>query len=67
MMRTRPIIVGIVGDSAAGKTTMTRGLVNILGPDRVEPRCVFARRKFTPQVCADLAGGPRVEPGDREV
>jgi phosphoribulokinase len=39
MMRTRPIIVGIVGDSAAGKTTMTRGLVNILGPDRVAHVC----------------------------
>jgi len=39
MMRSRPIIVGIVGDSAAGKTTMTRGLVNILGPDRVAHVC----------------------------
>jgi phosphoribulokinase len=38
-MRSRPIIVGIVGDSAAGKTTMTRGLVNILGPDRVAHVC----------------------------
>jgi len=27
----RPIILGVVGDSAAGKTTMTRGLVRILG------------------------------------
>lgn len=39
MTRTRPIIVGIVGDSAAGKTTMTRGLVNILGADRVAHVC----------------------------
>src|SRR5688572_29336400 len=39
MMRTRPIIVGIVGDSAAGKTTMTRGLVKILGADRVAHVC----------------------------
>ena len=39
MLRTRPIIVGIVGDSAAGKTTMTRGLVNILGKDRVAHVC----------------------------
>jgi phosphoribulokinase len=31
----RPIILGVVGDSAAGKTTMTRGLVRILGEDRV--------------------------------
>jgi phosphoribulokinase len=31
----RPIILGVVGDSAAGKTTMTRGLVRILGEDQV--------------------------------
>jgi phosphoribulokinase len=31
----RPIILGVVGDSAAGKTTMTRGLVRILGDDYV--------------------------------
>jgi phosphoribulokinase len=31
----RPIILGVVGDSAAGKTTMTRGLVSILGEDQV--------------------------------
>jgi phosphoribulokinase len=31
----RPIILGVVGDSAAGKTTMTRGLVRILGEERV--------------------------------
>ena len=26
----RPIIIGIVGDSAAGKTTISRGLVQLL-------------------------------------
>jgi phosphoribulokinase len=31
----RPIMLGVVGDSAAGKTTMTRGLVRILGEDQV--------------------------------
>jgi phosphoribulokinase len=31
----RPIILGVVGDSAAGKTTMTRGLVRILGEGQV--------------------------------
>jgi phosphoribulokinase len=46
MLRTRPIIVGIVGDSAAGKTTMTRGLVNILGPDRVAHVCTDDYHKY---------------------
>jgi phosphoribulokinase len=31
----RPIILGVVGDSAAGKTTITRGLVRLLGEDHV--------------------------------
>ena len=32
---TRPIILGVVGDSAAGKTTLTRGLVRLLGEESV--------------------------------
>ncbi len=35
----RPIILGIVGDSAAGKTTLTAGIANILGPERVLSIC----------------------------
>jgi phosphoribulokinase len=31
----RPIILGIVGDSASGKTTLSRGLVRMLGEDNV--------------------------------
>jgi len=31
----RPIILGIVGDSAAGKTTISEGLVNLLGEEQV--------------------------------
>jgi phosphoribulokinase len=31
----RPILLGICGDSAAGKTTLTRGLVRILGESQV--------------------------------
>ena len=31
----RPIILGVVGDSATGKTTITKGLVEILGEDNV--------------------------------
>ena len=32
---TRPIILGVVGDSGAGKTTITQGLVGILGEEQV--------------------------------
>lgn len=38
-MLNRPIILGIVGDSAAGKTTLTRGVAQILGPDNVTVIC----------------------------
>jgi phosphoribulokinase len=31
----RPILLGVVGDSAAGKTTITRGLVRLLGEENV--------------------------------
>ena len=36
----RSIILGVVGDSAAGKTTLTRGLVRVLGEDSVTHVCV---------------------------
>ncbi|MGH2858078.1 MAG: phosphoribulokinase [Solirubrobacteraceae bacterium] len=35
----RPILLGIAGDSAAGKTTLTRGLVRVLGESRVTHVC----------------------------
>jgi phosphoribulokinase len=35
----RPVILGVVGDSAAGKTTVTRGLVRVLGGDNVAHIC----------------------------
>jgi phosphoribulokinase len=38
-MISRPIILGVVGDSAAGKTTITRGLVRILGEAHVTHVC----------------------------
>jgi phosphoribulokinase len=36
---SRPIILGIVGDSAAGKTTLTRGIAQVLGPENVTLIC----------------------------
>lgn len=35
----RPILLGIVGDSATGKTTLTNGIVRIFGPERVTSLC----------------------------
>lgn len=35
----RAIVLGIVGDSAAGKTTLTAGLVRAIGPERVTVIC----------------------------
>ena len=35
----RPVILGVVGDSASGKTTITRGLVRVLGEEHVAHIC----------------------------
>lgn len=45
-MGGRPIILGIVGDSAAGKTTITQGLINLLGPERVTHVCTDDYHKY---------------------
>ena len=39
-MTTSPIMLAIAGDSAAGKTTLTKGLVAALGPERITAVCV---------------------------
>ncbi|MCK6629113.1 MAG: phosphoribulokinase [Anaerolineae bacterium] len=54
MKRQRPIILGIVGDSAAGKTTLTSGLVNILGPERVTHVCTDDYHKYDRRERAEL-------------
>ena len=36
----RPVMLAISGDSAAGKTSLTRGLVQALGPERATSFCV---------------------------
>ena len=42
-----PIMLGIVGDSAAGKTTLTSGIARILGPDRMATICTDDYHKGT--------------------
>jgi len=43
----RPIILGIVGDSAAGKTTLTAGIAHILGPERVVTICTDDYHRYS--------------------
>lgn len=38
-MSEKPVILGIVGDSAAGKTTLTKGIAQVLGPENVTIIC----------------------------
>jgi phosphoribulokinase len=45
-MSQRPIILGIVGDSAAGKTTLTRGIAQILGEENVTTICTDDYHKY---------------------
>ncbi len=46
MTRQRPIILAIVGDSASGKTTITHGLTQLLGPERVTHVCTDDYHKY---------------------
>jgi phosphoribulokinase len=46
LRKKRPIILGIVGDSAAGKTTLSSGLVKLIGADRVAHVCTDDYHKY---------------------
>lgn len=49
----RPIMLGIVGDSGSGKTTITRGLVRVLGEDQVTHFCTDDYHRFDRQQRAE--------------
>jgi len=53
-MSSRPIILGIVGDSAAGKTTLTRGVAQILGEDNVTVICTDDYHRYDRKQRAEL-------------
>ncbi|AGY57691.1 phosphoribulokinase [Gloeobacter kilaueensis] len=53
-MAQRPIILGIVGDSAAGKTTLTRGIAQILGPEDVTVICTDDYHRYDRKQRAEL-------------
>jgi len=42
----RPVMIAIAGDSAAGKTTLSKGLASPLGPERVSRICVDDYHKY---------------------
>jgi len=45
-MQKRPILLGIVGDSAAGKTTITRGIAQVIGEERCTIICTDDYHKY---------------------
>jgi phosphoribulokinase len=61
-MSNRPIILGIVGDSAAGKTTLTRGIAQILGPESVTVICTDDYHRYDRKQRAEL-GITALHPG----
>lgn len=53
-MSQRPIILGIVGDSAAGKTTLTRGIAQVLGEENVTTICTDDYHRYDRKQRAEL-------------
>lgn len=53
-MTHRPILLGIVGDSAAGKTTITQGIAQILGIDDVTVICTDDYHRYDRRQRAEL-------------
>jgi len=45
-MNRKVIMLGIAGDSAAGKTTLSKGIVDALGPDQVTAICCDHYHKY---------------------
>ncbi len=59
---SRPIILGVVGDSASGKTTLTRGLVRVLGQEQVSHVCLDDYHRYDRSQRADMGLTP-LDPG----
>lgn len=51
---SRPIILGFVGDSAAGKTTLTKGIAQVLGQDDVTVICTDDYHRYDRHQRAEL-------------
>jgi phosphoribulokinase len=53
-MIQRPVLIGIVGDSAAGKTTLTRGIAQILGEESVTSICTDDYHRYDRKQRAEM-------------
>jgi len=53
-MTNRPIILGIVGDSAAGKTTLTKGIAQVLGAEEVTVICTDDYHRYDRKQRAEM-------------
>jgi phosphoribulokinase len=53
-MTQRPILLGIVGDSAAGKTTLTKGIAQVLGEENVTVICTDDYHRYDRKQRAEL-------------
>ena len=51
---SRPIILGMVGDSAAGKSTLSRGIESLLGVDHVAVLCTDDYHRYNRQQRKEL-------------
>lgn len=49
----RPVMLGIVGDSGSGKTTITRGIVRVLGEEQVTAFCTDDYHRYDRRQRAD--------------
>ena len=56
--RQRPVLLGIVGDSAAGKTTLTNGIVRVFGEERVTAICVDDYHRYDRQARKQMTNAP---------
>ncbi|WP_218082761.1 phosphoribulokinase [Anthocerotibacter panamensis] len=53
-MSNRPIVLGIVGDSAAGKTTLTKGIAQLVGEEQVTVICTDDYHRYDRHQRAEL-------------
>ncbi|MDJ0531476.1 MAG: phosphoribulokinase [Xenococcaceae cyanobacterium MO_207.B15] len=53
-MTNRPIILGIVGDSAAGKTTLTKGIAQVFGEENVTVICTDDYHRYDRKQRAEM-------------